>query len=464
MGRNIPMAEVQQKKSRASFSGKIGYILSAAGSAVGLGNIWRFPYLAAKYGGGIFLLCYILLALTFGYTMMISETTLGRMTRKSPVGAFSHFSKKPLSKFGGWINAIIPMIIVPYYCVIGGWVLRYLFAYIVSGTKEVAKDTFFNDFLGNASSQELWFIIFAAATFLVIIAGVNSGVERISTIMMPTLVVLAIVIAIYSVTRPGALGGVKYLFVPDFKNFSIITVVAAMEQMFYSLSIAMGILYTYGSYMKKDVNIETSTWQVQIFDTGIAILAAMMIIPSVFAFQGGDVATLKAGPSLLFISLPNVFASMTGGRIVGAAFFLLVALAALTSSISLLETSVSTFEDELHGGRKKAVILMFIITMVLGTLSALGYSLLGGVKLLGMQFLDFFDFLSNSIMMPLAGFSTCMLVIAVVKIRRIEKEVKISSKFRFEGVYRICVKFLAPVLLIVILVASILSILGIITV
>lgn len=458
------MAESQKKKSRASFSSKIGYVLSAAGSAVGLGNIWRFPYLAAKYGGGIFLLCYIILALTFGYTMMMSETALGRMTRKSPVGAFTTFTKSPLAKFGGWINAVIPMIIVPYYCVIGGWVLRYLFEYITVGTKRVAGDTFFSNFLADAGSQELWFVIFACLTFIVVAAGVNSGVERISTIMMPILVLLAIVIAIYSVTRPGALGGVKYLFVPDFDNFSIMTVVAAMEQMFYSLSIAMGILYTFGSYMKKNVDIETSTWQVQVFDTGIAILAAMMIIPSVFAFQGGDVATLKAGPSLLFISLPNVFESMAGGRIVGIAFFLLVALAALTSSIALLETSVSTFEDELHRGRKTAITLMFVIAIVLGSLSALGYSLLGGIRLIGMQFLDFFDFLSNSIMMPLAGFATCMLVLRVVKISRIEKEVKISSKFRFEGVYRVCVKFLAPVLLIVILVASVLSILGVITV
>lgn len=245
-----------ETKKRASFTGKLGYVLATAGSAVGLGNIWRFPYLLAKYGGGIFLLVYIILAATFGYTMIVSETALGRATRKSPVGAFAHFTKSVFGRFGGWLNAIIPMIIVPYYCVIGGWVLRYLFEYLRGNGPKLAKDSYFSSFISSASGSEICFLIFALVTVAVVAFGVNAGVERVSTIMMPILIVLAAVVAIYSVTRPGALAGVKYVFVPNFKKFSLMTVVAAMGQMFYSLSIAMGILYTFGSYMKTDVNVE----------------------------------------------------------------------------------------------------------------------------------------------------------------------------------------------------------------
>ena len=292
-----------QTTKRSSFSGKIGFVLSAAGASVGLGNIWRFPYLAAKYGGGIFLLIYIILALTFGYTMIMAETSLGRMTKKSPVGAFASFGKSHLSCLGGWINAIIPVLIVPYYSVIGGWVLKYLVEYVRGHAQPVAEDGYFSAFISDGFSTEICFVIFSVITLAIIYAGVRNGIERVSKFMMPILVVLSVIIAIYSVTRPGALAGVKYFLVPNISNFSWMTVVAAMGQMFYSLSIAMGILITFGSYMKKETSIEESTKNVEIFDTAIAIMAGLMIIPAVFAFSGGDPDTLQAGPALMFLQV-----------------------------------------------------------------------------------------------------------------------------------------------------------------
>ena len=362
-----------ETKNRSSFSGKIGFVLSAAGASVGLGNIWRFPYLAAKYGGGIFLLVYILLAVTFGYSMIIAETALGRMTHKSPVGAFSAFGQGRGRTLGGWINAIIPILIVPYYSVIGGWVIKYLLEYLRGNAAALAVDGYFGAFISSGLSVEVCFLIFTAFTLSIIFAGVRGGVERVSKWMMPVLVVLSLVIAGYSVTRPGALAGVKYFLVPNPANFSWMTVVAAMGQMFYSLSIAMGILVTFGSYMKKDVSIEDSTQHVEIFDTAIAIMAGLMIIPAVFSFSGGDPDTLQAGPSLMFITLPKVFAEMGLGTVVGVLFFVLVLFAAVTSSIALTESAVSTLEDELGWDRKRSTVLIGVIMIALGSLSALGY-------------------------------------------------------------------------------------------
>ncbi|MCH3954628.1 MAG: sodium-dependent transporter [Eubacterium sp.] len=451
-------------QKRSNFSGKLGYVLATAGSAVGLGNIWRFPYLAAKYGGGIFLVIYLILAVTFGYTMMTSEEALGRFTRKSPVGAFTRFGHSFGFKFGGWINAVIPMLIVPYYSVIGGWVTKYLVSYFVHSAKSVSGNSYFTSFISNAGSAELWFIVFCAIVVLTILGGVKNGVERVSKIMMPVLVVLAVIVAIYSMTRPGALAGVKYLLIPNIKHFSIMTIVAAMGQMFYSLSIAMGILYTYGSYMKKDVNVETATYQVVAFDSGIAILAGLMVIPAVFSFYGGKPSVLNAGPSLMFITLPKVFATMGLGRVVGVMFFLLVLFAAATSAISLAETSVSTFEDELGWSRARATIMIFVIMIVLGSLSSLGYSLLDSVRILGMQILDFFDFLTNSVMMPIAAMATCLLVIRAAGTKLIEQEVTLSSKFFMRKMYNVVIRFIAPIFLVIILISSILNVFGIVTI
>ena len=451
----------KHNKSRSSFSGKIGYVLAAAGASVGLGNIWRFPYLAAKYGGGIFLLIYILLALTFGYSMIVAESAIGRMTRKSPVGAFQSFGKSKWLSAGGWINAIIPILIVPYYSVIGGWVIKYLIEYVKGNSTLLAEDGYFSGFISSGLSAEVCFLIFTIFTLVIIFAGVRNGVERVSKLMMPVLVVLSVIIAVYSVTRPGALAGVKYFLVPNVANFSWMTVVTAMGQMFYSLSIAMGILVTFGSYMKEDVSIEESTENVEVFDTAIAIMAGLMIIPAVFSFSGGDPDTLQAGPSLMFITIPKVFESMGFGHVVGVLFFLLVLFAAVTSSIALTESAVSTFEDELGWSRQKATGCIGVIMVALGSLSALGYGPLAGVTVFGMQFLDFFDFLTNSVMMPIAAIAICLLVSRVIGVEKIAEEVTADGKpFRRKKIFNFMIRYLCPVFAAIILVSSVANALG----
>lgn len=454
---------MDKKAKNSKFSSRLGYVLAVAGSAVGLGNIWRFPYLAAKYGGGIFLLVYLILTVSFGYVLIVSETALGRMTQKSPIGAFKSFGQGIWYKIGGWINAIIPILIVPYYSVIGGWVIKYFVEYIKGNVNTLAQDNYFNNFISDSFNVEFWFIIFALFAFITILGGVKNGIERSSKIMMPILVVLAIMVVIYSVTRPGAIEGVKYFLIPNFEDFSIMTIVAAMGQMFYSLSIAMGILYTYGSYLEKDVDIEKSTKQVELFDTAIAILAGLMVIPAVFAFSTEAAESLQAGPSLMFITLPKVFASMGAGTIAGILFFLLVFFAALTSAISLLETSVSSLSQQFHISRNKAIVIMALVMLAFGTTSCLGYGVWDFISIFGMAFLDFYDFLTNSIMMPIAALATCILIIKVVGFQKIIDEVKISSPFKREKMYVFFMKYLASFFLIIILLSSVASVLGIIS-
>lgn len=450
-----------KKDNRASFSGKIGFVLSAAGASVGLGNIWRFPYLCAKYGGGIFLLVYIVLAVTFGYTMIVAETAIGRNTKKSPVGAFRALSNSKAMGIGGWINAIIPVLIVPYYSVIGGWVCKYLYEYIREDAAVIASDDFFVNFITDGVASEFWFVIFAALVLGVIFMGVRNGIERVSRVMMPILVVLAVIICVYSVTRPGALMGVKYLFIPNFKDFSIMTVVTAMGQMFYSLSIAMGILITFGSYVKKEVSIEESTKQVEIFDTAIAILASLMIIPAVFAFSGGDKAALNKGPSLMFITMPQIFAAMGVGKIIGILFFALVLFAALTSAIALMESAVSTFADEFKWSRKKGTAVMAVVMIVLGSLSSLGNGPLSNVTIFGMGFLDFFDFLTNAVMMPIAALAICILITRYMTVEKLEEEVEQDGHpFKRKKVFAFMIKFLCPLFVAIILVSAVANVLG----
>ena len=446
---------------RSTFSGKLGFVLSAAGASVGLGNIWRFPYLAAKYGGGIFLLIYILLALTFGYTMIMAETSIGRMTKKSPVGAYASFGRSKWLSFGGWINAVIPLLIVPYYSVIGGWVIKYLVGYLTGNGSALAADGYFSTFISDGFSTEICFLIFAGITLGIIYAGVRNGIERVSKFMMPILVVLSVMIAVYSMTRPGAVRGIQYFLVPNLKNFSWMTVVTAMGQMFYSLSIAMGILITFGSYMKKDISIEGSAEHVEIFDTAIAIMAGLMIIPAVFAFSGGDPDTLQAGPALMFITIPKVFANMGMGTFVGVLFFILVLFAALTSSIALTESSVSTIEDELGWSRKKSTLLVAVVMVILGTLSCLGYGPLASVTVIGMQFLDFFDFMTNSVMMPIAAIATCLLVSRVIGVEKIEEEVAQGGKpFKRKRVFNMMIRRLCPIFAAIILISSVANAFG----
>lgn len=449
-------------QERSSFSSRLGFVLAAAGSAVGLGNIWRFPYLAAQYGGGTFLLIYLILAVTFGFTLMIAEISLGRKTGLSAIGAFSVLNKK--FKFLGILASIVPVIIFPYYSVIGGWVCKYLSVFISGEMADSAQDGYFTGFISQTGGPILWFSLFLGLTAIVVILGVEQGIERVSKLMMPVLVVLTLFIAVYSCTIDGAMEGVVYYIKPNLEDFSVKTVLAAMGQLFYSMSLAMGIMVTYGSYMKKENHLEKSVRQIEIFDTGIAFLAGMMIIPAVFAFSGGDKSALKAGPGLMFITLPKVFNHMPMGRVIGIVFFLLVFFAALTSAISLMETIVSIVMDTLHCKRLTAGLGVLAFSFMLGLPSSLGFGLLGNITWNNMSILDIMDFISNSVLMPIVAIFTCIFIGFVVKPQVIVDEVKeTDGTFKAEGMFRVMIKWVAPWLLLAILISSVASALGFFT-
>ena len=449
-------------QKRDTFSSKLGFIFAAAGSAVGLGNLWRFPYLAAKYGGGIFIFVYLLLAVSFGFTLMITEVSLGRKTGLSAAGAF----KKLDNRFGfvGALACIVPFIITPYYCVIGGWVIKYMVSFLSGHVGTTAGDDFFTNFIAQPVEPIIWFAIFVLLTSVVVIIGVQKGIEKASTILMPVLIVLIIAISLYCITRPGAAAGVKYYLFPDIRHFSATTVLAAMGQLFYSMSLAMGIMITYGSYMKKDDDLRDSVRKIEIFDTLIAFLAGLLIVPSVFVFSGGSKDALSKGPSLMFITLPKVFDSMNLGGLIGGAFFILVLFAALTSSISLLETNVSIVCDKLHWGRKKATIAITIYVLIIGGLVSLGFGPLSFVKILGMGLLDFSDFISNSVLMPIVAMLTCIFVGFIVKPKTIIDEVENSGSFKEKKFYVVMLKWIAPICLALILIFAVSEALGFITV
>ena len=444
-------------KTKSGFSSKIGFVLAAAGSATGLGNIWRFPYLAAQYGGGIFLLVYIILAVTFGFSLMITEISIGRKTGKSVIGAYADIDKRfsPL----GLIAASVPSIIFPYYSVIGGWVLKYLMVFI-TGQNTAAADNgdYFNSFIGSPGEPTLYLAIYMGLTAAVVMLGVEKGIEKVSKVLMPVLVAMSIAIAVYVLTIDGAMEGFIYYIKPDFANFSIKTVIAAMGQLFYSMSLSMGIMITYGSYMRKEDNLEGSVRQIEIFDTAIAFLAGMMIVPAVFAFSGGDKSALNAGPSLMFITLPNVFESMSAGRIIGIVFFVLVALAALTSSISLMETIVSIIMEKFRLKRIPACLVVIVFSFAIAMLSVLGYSTWSEVTVFGKQFLDFFDFLSNNIIMPIVALLTCILIGYVAKTSYVEDEVQLNAEFKSINLFRIMIKYVSPVFMLIIFFSSIFGI------
>lgn len=445
-----------KSESKGGFSSKLGFILAAAGSAVGLGNIWRFPYLAAKYGGGIFLLVYIILTVTFGFTLMITEIAIGRKTGKSVIGAYADINKKftPL----GWLAAAVPAIILPYYCVIGGWVMKYVTVYLTGAGSEAAADkgAYFGNFINQTTQPIIFFVIYIMLTAVVVMLGVEKGIEKVSKLLMPVLVLISIFIAIYSVTIDGAWDGFIYYIKPNFSNFSIKTVVAAMGQLFYSMSLAMGIMITYGSYMRKEDNLEQSVRHIELFDTGIAFLAGMMVVPPVFAFAGGDPSKINSGPGLMFETLPQVFGTMKGGNIIGLVFFVLVLLAALTSSISLMETIVSVIMEKFKVKRIPACLIVIAFSFALGLVSVFGFNIWKNVKPFGQSdLLTFFDFLSNNIMMPIVALVTCVLIGYVAKTTYVEDEVQINSPFKSKGMYRIMIKFVAPVFMVVIFLSSV---------
>ena len=462
-------------KKRSSFSGRMGFILAAAASAVGLGNMWRFPYLAAKYGGGAFLITYLLLVVTFGFTLMVAEIALGRHTRQSAIGAFRHFGKK--FTIIGVLASAVPFLITPYYAVIGGWVTKYTAAYLTEPASAISEDGYFVSFITSMGAETyLWTYLFLAIVFLVIALGVNKGIEKSNKILMPALIVMSIAIAIFGLIQPGALDGLAYYLVPDFTKFSIELVVAAMGQMFFSLSLAMGIMITYGSYFKRSENLEKSVRRIEVFDTGIAFIAGLMIIPACFAVMGnGAEVAGNAGPSLMFVVLPKIFSQFGGfANALGLIFFLLVLFAALTSCISLMETTVSIVADGLKCSRTKAIIVNIVFMFVVATLCNMGYNVwigidpmnsLFGIGALGdHQILDFMDFLSNTVLMPVVALLTCIFVGYIIKPKKIVEEVEQPGvTFKSKALFTVMIKYIAPVFVVAILVGYVLMTVGVIS-
>ena len=435
-------ADIGGHHKRGGFTSKIGFVLAAAGSAVGLGNLWRFPYLAAKYGGGMFLLCYVLLAVTFGFSLLVLEIAIGRKTGKGVIGAFASLNKK--FKWFGFICLVVPIIIIPYYSVIGGWVVN----------AETSAE-FFSSFTSSPWQPLVYFLIFGLATILVVVFGVQKGIERISKILMPALAVLALFLMIYVLCQPGALAGVKKLFVPDFGDFTYETLLAALGQLFYSMSLAMCIMITYGSYMKKEARITASARQISICDTLFAIVAALIIIPSIYAFSADpDSVASQSGPSLMFVQLPAVFNNIPGGRWIGAVFFVLVFFAALTSSISLAEAIVSVLRENCKLKRLPACAIVFGIMLVLGTLSSLGFGPLDMIQIGGKNLLDIFDYASNSILMPLVAIGTCVIAGYFYDLNILSDEIGLRKKGS-RIYFRIMIKFVAPLCMFAILISGI---------
>ncbi|MCI6499167.1 sodium-dependent transporter [Lachnospiraceae bacterium HCP1S3_C3] len=461
---------MKESKSRANFSGKLGFVLAAAGSAVGLGNIWRFPYLAAKDGGGLFLLCYVVLALTFGFALLTTEIAIGRKTGSSPLTAYGKIHSK--WKGVGVLACLVPVIILPYYCTIGGWVFKYFALFATGSGSDAVKDSFFTDYIQSDVSPIVFGIIFLAATAFIVISGVDKGIERYSKILMPVLLVLIIGISIFSLTlsHKGAdgvvrtgLDGFKIYVIPDFTGLTFkklfMVIVDALGQLFFSISVAMGIMVAYGSYVKKEVNLMNSINQIEIFDTAVAFLAGLMIVPAVYVFMGKD--GMSGGPGLMFVSLPKVFGSMGKiGNFIGLLFFVMVLFAALTSSVSVMEAIVSSMMDKFKISRNKGTIIVTIYALIVGTIVCMGYNhLYFEVKLpngVTGQILDIMDYISNNCLMPLVALLTCILVGWVVKPKMIIDEVT-EGGYRFgrRRLYIIMMKFIAPILLIILLLQSI---------
>lgn len=458
-------------KKRGSFSGSFGFVMAAAGSAVGLGNIWRFPYLAAKDGGGIFLLVYIILALTFGFTLLTTEIAIGRRTKQSPLTAYSKVVKgwKPL----GVIACLVPVIIMPYYCVIGGWVVKYFLAYLAEDTASIAADGYFTGYITQEVMPIVLMLVFLGIVAFVIFRGVNKGIESFSKILMPVLLVLVIGIAIFSLTiehrdadgtsRSGLQGFLIYI-IPNFKGMTLQSFVGvlidAMGQLFFSLSVAMGIMVTYGSYVKDDANLMRSINQIEIFDTIVAFLAGVMVIPAVYTFMGRE-GMEASGPGLMFVSLPKVFHAMGGipGRVIGLMFFAMVLFAAITSAMSVMEAVVASLMDEFHLSRTRACIIEAVIALVGGIVVCLGYNKLyfelelpnGSMA----QILDIMDYISNNLMMPVVAIGTCILIGWVVKPKYVIGEVeKSGGKFGRRALYIAMIQYIAPVLLLILLLKS----------
>lgn len=461
---------MKKETKRNSFGGTIGFVLAAAGSAVGLGNIWRFPYLAAKDGGGMFLLVYIALSLTFGFTLLITEVAIGRKTKQSPLVAYGQLRQK--WKWLGVVASLVPVIIMPYYCAIGGWVLKYCLAYLSGQSAEAAGDGYFTDFISAVAEPAVMMVIFLGVAAFIVFRGVNKGIESFSKVLMPVLILLVIVIAVFSITirhtdadgtvRTG-LQGLGIYLIPDLSGMTVqrfLTVLLdAMGQMFFSLSVAMGIMITYGSYLSDEAKLAKSINQIEIFDTVVAMLAGVMIIPALYTFAGRE-GMDASGPGLMFVTLPKVFGAMGGiGRVVGCLFFVMVLFAALTSAVSIMEAIVSGLMDQFGFSRNRAVLTEAVIALAMGLLVCFGYNLLYfDIKLptgSSAQILDVMDFISNNILMPVVAISTCILVGWILKPDTVISEVeKTGCKMGRKRLYIVMIRYIAPVMLVILFLRS----------
>lgn len=458
-----------ETKRESNFTSSIGFVLSAAGSAVGVGNIWRFPYLAARDGGGLFLIVYLVLVLTFGFTLLATDIALGRRTGKNALQAFESINKK--WSFLGKLTFLVPVIIITYYTVIGGWVLKYASIYITGQGHKASQDGYFTSFITSNVAPIVFMLLFLAITAFVVYTGVEKGIEKLSRFVMPILLIIIIGIAIYSltlkytdsngVTRTGVQGLAIYM-IPDFTGLTfskfLNILLDAMSQLFFSLSVSMGIMITYGSYVKKDVNLNKSISQIEFFDTGVAFLSGMMIIPAVYVFMGKDGMT--SGPSLMFVSLPKVFASMgKAGTVIGLVFFVMIVFAALTSSVSIMETLVANCMNIFKTSRKKTSAIISAFSAISAIVICLGYNIFyfelnlpnGQVG----QLLDIMDYISNNLLMPAISLLTCIFIGWVIKPHWIADEIETGGViFKRKPLYVFMVKYIAPVIMIVLFMKS----------
>lgn len=457
-----------EKKSN-HFSGQLGFVLAAAGSAVGVGNLWRFPYLAAKDGGGLFLIIYFILVLTFGFTLLTSDIAIGRRTKKSAIGAYTEMH--PKWKFLGILTFLVPVLIMTYYAVIGGWITKYAVVYLTGQAKAAAADDYFTSFITSSTSPVIFALLFMGVTAFIVYNGVEGGIEKVSKWMMPVLFVLVVIISVYSLTleHTDASGQVRtgwegflYYLTPNFEGLTLERflqiLLDAMSQLFFSLSVSMGIMITYGSYVKPEVNLNKAVNQIEIFDTGVAFLAGAMIIPAVFVFSGAE--GMGAGPSLMFISLPKVFAAMgKAGTFVGMLFFVTAIFATLSSCISVLESITANCMEIFHAGRKKTVIVLSVIYLAASAVITLGYSIFYvEVKLPNGstgQLLDIMDYISNSVMMPfIALLSTILIGWIVTPDYVIDEMQRNGETFHRKKLYRVIIRFIAPVMMFVLFLQS----------
>ena len=457
------------EKKQNHFSGQLGFVLAAAGSAVGVGNLWRFPYLAAKDGGGLFLIIYFVLVLTFGFTLLTSDIAIGRRTKQSAIGAYTQM--RPKWKFLGILTFLVPVLIMTYYAVIGGWITKYSVTYITGQAKAAAGDDYFTSFITSSTSPVVYALIFMAVTAFIVYNGVEEGIERVSKWMMPILLVLVVIIAGYSLTLQHTdasgevhtgLQGFLYYLTPNVEGLTVKhflqILLDAMSQLFFSLSVSMGIMITYGSYVKPEVNLNKAVNQIEIFDTGVAFLAGAMIIPAVYVFSGTE--GMGAGPSLMFVSLPKVFAAMgKAGIFVGILFFVTAIFATLSSCISVLESIVANCMEIFHTGRKKTVLILSAIYLGASAVIALGYSIFYiEVKLPNGstgQLLDIMDYISNSVMMPfIALLSTILIGWIMTPDYVIDEMERGGEKFRRKKLYCIMIRYVAPVMMFVLFLQS----------